>query len=206
MPADTDPCKIVEGLYRGVDGFTLSSDEIRRLGGRTSLLIYGELTPNGVGTMLDYLRLGRRDVFYDLGSGVGKVVIQTALTVPLKKCVGIELARSRCHGARSVLASVRQTGLLKTSRCTFRNEDILHADFADATALYCCSTVFSAWLMRRLARKIAAIDGPLVFISMQSLSSQARRIRLIDEIRLSTTWNPSARAWVYRVERRDTKS
>ena len=42
--------------------------------------------------MLETINVRENDVFIDLGSGVGQVVLQVAASVPLKKCIGIEKA------------------------------------------------------------------------------------------------------------------
>lgn len=42
--------------------------------------------------MLDTISVDPSDVFIDLGSGVGQVVLQVAASVQLKKCIGIEKA------------------------------------------------------------------------------------------------------------------
>ena len=44
-----------------------------------SAATYGELTPRGTLTVLDWLAPAEGDVFFDLGSGIGKVVIDPTL-------------------------------------------------------------------------------------------------------------------------------
>lgn len=52
---------------------------------------YGEVVPASVDSILRYVRPGKDDVFYDLGSGMGKVVFQAHLTTSVGKAVGVEL-------------------------------------------------------------------------------------------------------------------
>ena len=42
--------------------------------------------------MIDQIEITEEDVFIDLGSGVGQVVLQMAATMPTKTCLGIERA------------------------------------------------------------------------------------------------------------------
>ena len=133
MPAARDPSAMIRRLYRGIDGYAVPAAERRRLSRQRGSLTYGELTPAGVRKLLDYLRLTDRDVFYDLGSGTGKVVLQAAMSVPLKKCVGIEIAASRVAAGRAVLREARRQGLIQARRCALRNGDFLMADLADAS-------------------------------------------------------------------------
>lgn len=56
--------------------------------------VYGETSFEFISQMLDSCNLKPDDVFIDLGSGVGQVVLQVAASVTggLAKCVGIEKA------------------------------------------------------------------------------------------------------------------
>jgi len=54
--------------------------------------VYGETSFEFVAQMLETINVRENDVFIDLGSGVGQVVLQVAASVPLKKCIGIEKA------------------------------------------------------------------------------------------------------------------
>lgn len=42
--------------------------------------------------MIDQISITENDVFIDLGSGVGQVVLQIAASTKAKKCIGIEKA------------------------------------------------------------------------------------------------------------------
>lgn len=42
--------------------------------------------------MIDQIQITQEDVFIDLGSGVGQVVLQMAAATPCKICLGIERA------------------------------------------------------------------------------------------------------------------
>jgi len=54
--------------------------------------VYGETSFEFVSQMLESVNIDEEDVFIDLGSGVGQVVLQVAASVQLKKCIGIERA------------------------------------------------------------------------------------------------------------------
>ena len=54
--------------------------------------VYGETSNDLVDQMLKKVALKETDVFIDLGSGVGNVVLQVAATVRCKRCYGIEKA------------------------------------------------------------------------------------------------------------------
>ncbi|KAG4077343.1 hypothetical protein HA402_009744 [Bradysia odoriphaga] len=54
--------------------------------------VYGETSYDLVCQMIDQIEISSDDVFIDLGSGVGQVVLQMAATKPTKVCWGIERA------------------------------------------------------------------------------------------------------------------
>lgn len=54
--------------------------------------VYGETSYDLVCQMIDQIEITQDDVFIDLGSGVGQVVLQMAATMPTKSCWGIERA------------------------------------------------------------------------------------------------------------------
>lgn len=153
----------------------------------------------GVQRLLERLDLGDRDTFYDLGSGVGKVVLQTAMTVRLRRCVGIELARSRVRTARSMLRRARKEELIVARRCLFANQNFLETDLSDATCVYTCSTAFSLRFMSTLARKLERMERELVFVTLQELPPR-RRFTQVAVLRLDTTWTRRTPVHIYRLQ------
>ncbi|XP_058061678.1 histone-lysine N-methyltransferase, H3 lysine-79 specific [Anopheles bellator] len=54
--------------------------------------VYGETSFDLICQMIDQVKISADDVFVDLGSGVGQVVLQMAASTPVKVCFGIEKA------------------------------------------------------------------------------------------------------------------
>lgn len=54
--------------------------------------VYGETSFDLICQMIDQIKITSDDVFVDLGSGVGQVVLQMAASTPVKVCYGIEKA------------------------------------------------------------------------------------------------------------------
>lgn len=67
---------------------------------------YGEITPRGLAFLLHHANASSGDVFADIGSGVGRAVLQAALQFPLRAAVGIELSSSRHATACAALWAV----------------------------------------------------------------------------------------------------
>jgi len=121
--------------------------------------IYGEITTESIQQTIDNIPDGisKGDVFYDLGSGIGKVCIQVFLSTTVSKCTGIELSSHRHNLALSVLKQIQTeySQLFSNDRTLcFVNDDILNANFEDATLIFLCSRLFSEDLMEKIAQKI----------------------------------------------------
>lgn len=185
-------------LYRGVDGYDIPADDVRQVRRSRGAPTYGELTLGSVDKLLDYLDMGRRDSFYDLGAGTGKVVLQTAISRPIARCIGIELAPTRYRSARTVLTAARRQGLIRARACRFRNEDLMTTSLDDATVVYTCSTSFSRAFMNRLTGKLVGLQRELLVVSLQALEPR-RRLALIDTLRLGTSWDRRSPVYVYRI-------
>ena len=54
--------------------------------------VYGETSYDLVSQMIDQIEITSDDVFVDLGSGVGQVVLQMAASTHCKVCLGVEKA------------------------------------------------------------------------------------------------------------------
>lgn len=195
-----DPRAVIRRAYREVDhGFEIPASEEQTIRKTRGSPVYGEITPAAVKKLVDYLEMSSGDVFYDLGSGVGKVVNQVAMTVPLKRCVGVELSRSRIATSRSVLRKLRAEDRIVARRTVHRCENILEADLSDATVIYTCSTAFSWRFLARVCRKIRELERELLFVSVQELEDDTRGFEHIETLRLDMTWQRRDAVYVYYV-------
>lgn len=79
-------------------GYDISLEDKKNAQQADSVLLYGELLPQGVHRALERGQLDAASAtsLYDLGMGMGKLCLQAFLSYPsLKKVVGVELASSR---------------------------------------------------------------------------------------------------------------
>lgn len=186
-------------LYRDVDGFEIAPSQERRIARARSSPTYGEVMPAATVQLVDALALGRDDVFVDLGSGVGKVVVTAALRSAVGRAVGIELARDRHDRAREVVARGEGEGLLRPGAVELRNEDVMRTDLSDATVLYTCSTAFPYAFTERLARRVRKLGRPVRFVTLQVLDSDLSGFALDAILRLDMSWARKRKVHVYRV-------
>ncbi len=198
---DTTPARAIRRLARDIDGFDadgVAPDGTRLK--RSRLHTYGEITPTGVSQLIAATRLSPEDRFFDLGSGVGKAVLQVAMQVPGTRCTGIELDSERHRGAQKLLRAALAEGLVAKRQVTLKHASILEAKLAGATVLFANSTCFPAPLLAALAERIAALHAPLTFVSLQALGrKQARHFEPARTRRCATSWDRKNEMFVYRM-------
>lgn len=198
-PSGIDPERALAEIYSEADsGFEIPDEEERQVRAARGDPLYGELLPASVSALVAWLGLGEDDVFYDLGSGTGKVVVQVAMSAPVARCVGIELSASRCRIARAALRRARQHDLVLARRTVFRQASFLDESLADATVVYTCSTGFPAPVMREIVDKLAAIGREIRFLSLQEAEPHPALEPLV-ELPVAATWNWRTPVHVYRV-------
>lgn len=76
-------------------------------------------------------------VFYDLGSGVGKIVIHIGVKYKPKKSCGIEFSKERYLKSLDLLKNFNDV-----DNINFINDNILNCDLSDATVIYTDNTLF----------------------------------------------------------------
>lgn len=92
--------------------------------------VHYEPTPRRVvRQMLQLAEVGPDDIVYDLGSGDGRIPIAAASKYGAR-AVGIDIDPRRVIEARENAEEAEVTG-----RVSFRNEDVLRADFSEATVV-----------------------------------------------------------------------
>uniref|UniRef100_A0A7S3V0H0 Histone-lysine N-methyltransferase, H3 lysine-79 specific n=1 Tax=Aplanochytrium stocchinoi TaxID=215587 RepID=A0A7S3V0H0_9STRA len=140
---------------------------------------YGEVTPLGVRQLISAMGLYVKNnniVFFDLGSGYGKLAAQMFLENVSNVVVGVELSRERHSIAMQSWKAVQRTLGLEDSddhekqRLYLVNRDALDTDFGAATHIYISSLCFPTYLKQSLGRKIAnnAKNGHLKIVATLS--------------------------------------
>ncbi len=121
---------------------------------------YGETGFNSIEILIShYLEYFNNDsVFYDLGSGTGKIVYHVGYLYNVKKACGIEYSTER-HS--SGLSLTQKYDLPVTDNIQLINDNILDCDISDATVIYSDNTLFPVWINKKIYDKIP--KGCIVF-------------------------------------------
>lgn len=186
----------MQAKYQDVYGYGIPTSETQMIESAGSSPTYGEITYEGLSKLLSDLKLSKKDIFYDLGSGNGKVIIQTAYETPVKKAVGIELSPTRFKQANEVKTKLPKD---MANRVVFKEEDIVNSNISDATVIFMCSTCFPDSLMNTLAKKFLKLRPGTTILSLKRLPTNDL-ILLEKEYHLPMTWSENTSVYRYRVK------
>lgn len=91
-----EACALLDKIYEGIaSGFNIDAAEETYIRDRGGAPTYGEIIKPSMRGLADKLKIKKGDVFYDLGSGTGKLVCYMYMATPVEKAIGIELSESR---------------------------------------------------------------------------------------------------------------
>lgn len=191
---------LIKRLYKDIDGYGIPRTEEREVRENEGAPLYGEITFGGLQKLFEHLSVKKNDVFYDLGSGVGKVVMQAALTTSAARCVGVELSKTRNMQANQALETAQNMGLLpKGKEVEFCNKNLLKYPLNDATIIYTCSTAFPEFLMQKLANRIVRLDKGIMVVSLQEFPDK-KRLYLADILKLDMSWTRKTPVHIYELK------
>jgi len=113
---------------------------------------YGETGYESIENLVEYYKkyFNNNTVFYDLGSGVGKIVYHIGLKYNIKKSCGIEYSLERFN--KSI--DIKKRFNIENGNIIFINDNILNCDLSDATIIYIDNTLFPDYINDKIYDKI----------------------------------------------------
>ena len=188
---------LLQELYKDISGFSIDTSESTIIEKQGSNSTYGEITDQAVQTIIDELKPTKSDVFYDLGSGVGRMSVKMLLDSPVKKSVGVELAPTRNNHALAVKKELAKRGKLDKNRSLeFREENITTTNTDDATIIYLASTCFSNDFMKQLTDQLVKLKKGLRVLTLRQLSAH-EAFKLVKQYSLPMTWSKNVTVYLY---------
>ena len=163
-------------------------------------------------------RLRKDDVFVDVGSGVGKLVLAAALLTRASKAVGLEVDPERAERASNAFKAAKRHGLLTPGEAM--RVELSEADAtvegalpADTTLVYLSNLCFGAELTRAIARRLVRLPKLRCVGALRELDLDDEAIRKdassdgedapacqlesVRSLRVGTTWAENSRLHVY---------
>jgi len=170
---------------------------------------YGEILPEGAKVLFSHpaFHLVPDDVFYDLGSGVSRLVAEAGVVGGVQRAVGIELSDNRhelaCAGLRNVADAMVSGFPAVTARRQLeaRHADMLEADLSDGTALYvnnqCFRDELNAAIVKKLSKQLKQ-GARIVSVKELPLSADSRLIPN-GKVKVAMSWDPKLSLSLYKV-------
>ncbi len=168
-------------LYNNVDGYRVSTIARTKFVGDTEKLLYGEL-PFETWEQIVALANPKKDgVFFDLGSGTGRVVMASHLLYEFKKCIGVELLEGLYNKACEVEENFNKTIKPQISthigqrQLQFINADIFTADLSEADFIFMNHPFKDGEIFARLENKFLneLKSGTKVVTTIRALQNEA---------------------------------
>lgn len=182
-------------------------------------LQYGEVTYGGMERLYEALELKKEDVFYDLGCGVGKLVLYVALRGTAQRSVGLEVGQRRfllAEHARSSLEELEgkhrksDENNEKATECRFQLADISRYRYLDPTVAVLTNLCMDMGVQSRTLNCLLRCPCFRRLVSITPLPHT--RLKLVRSVLVSCTWakvsawqvydvlppqEPLARSWIH---------
>lgn len=188
----------LSSLYKTVEGYSISPEEshlIKKCGGDPT---YGEITREAVKILIDKIKPSEHDIFYDLGSGQGKMTIQMYLTTPVKKSIGIELSKNRFDASEKFKQELAGLDLLNPQRSLeFYNKNIADIPLHDATIVYISSLCFPKELIKKITDNIKRDNKNKLYLITLSALSDNQGFTLKEKLTLPMSWSNTSQVYIY---------
>jgi len=164
-------------------------------------LQYGEITYGGMEPLYGCLNLGKSDVFYDLGSGVGKLVLYVALRGDVARAVGLEvgerrhaLADAACKRLADDLLSQKNGGEhafpqleAECSGFSVACADISKERYQDASVVVLANLCLDQGVQNRTVNNLLKCPALRRLVSVAPLSPNIR-LKNVGVVKVSCTW------------------
>jgi hypothetical protein len=131
----------VHEIFKGV-----RRSDVRQAAGQTETNT-GEMSVLGVTALIRICQLSEYDVFLDVGSGIGNVVVQVVLESSVKLAVGVEIRREVAALSQEILRSALhlfpQLGRALVPECDVRMLQDQPSEIMPATVLFASNLLFA---------------------------------------------------------------
>ena len=146
--------------------------------------VYGEITQKATDSLVSRFNeyFNENTVFYDLGCGLGKMVIHLGMQYKLKKSCGIELSKERIQGANDL----KQTYCMDYDNITFINKSFFDCDLSDSTVVYYDNTMYDIEFDEKIMELLP--KGCLIIFRRSPQNVEGREIIKIKDESLITTY------------------
>lgn len=159
---------------------------------------YGEILPFSVTKLINFLNLQPTDHFVDLGSGLGKIILQLTLQTNIQQLTGIEIVPELHIQANNALLKMQtqMPEVFKDRKISLLNDNFLKMNLPDdCTHVLIASPCFSTHTLNKLTIKLNNLASLKSISTLKALPA-IQHHRFHASLRLECSWD-SALCFVY---------
>jgi len=191
-------------IYQGLSGFGVNT-----IGFQEYKTTYGEMTDAGIQILSDKFKIHAplskfpqdRRTFYDLGCGIGKIVVGVAILNPDIRAKGIEIVPERIRQANNALERIKTRQV--ASRVQFSQGSFTESavSLRDACWIYVSNLCFDDTTQKLIASKLEADVAPGCVIVASREFPFSENSSLFNKLEASTnipmTWSATSTCVIY---------
>jgi SAM-dependent methyltransferase len=170
---------------------------------------YGEVTNEGMKILneafnnhgpLDKFNIPKK-TFYDLGCGVGKLIITIANNNSKINSVGYEIVTDRINNGKTVLSKIKDKKLL--DRITLKEQDIFdkNLDFTDACWIFfsnLCLKLDDFKILNDKLEKEAPVGCVIICSKEMNFEKTSRFKKITDTLMVPMSWGKDSKCLMYK--------
>jgi precorrin-6B methylase 2 len=178
--------EIFNKVYEGYDGYKIYSQEKEKLNLNKTSFIYGEIIFDEFVELLKKVNPQKDDIFYDLGSGLGKPCLAISLAFEIKKAVGVELLPDFIKASREVYEKTKEI-FPEINEVEFREENFLETNLEEATIIFLHATCFDEKEMEKIEESLLKLKKESrIIVITKSLKNS--KFLLLEEGSIKMNW------------------
>lgn len=165
-------------------------------------LTYGEVTQEGIESLVEIFNkqcnilkyTNERRTFYDIGSGIGRIVITVASLLPKIKSKGIELVKDRHDMA---MTAYNQLPYMLKNRIQFIEGSVFNYNISDAGWIFISNLCFSDDINKKIAIKLEK-ETKINTLIICSKKLELHSFESLPNVIISMTWNTNSDLFFYK--------
>ncbi|MBA3662434.1 MAG: hypothetical protein H0W64_11945 [Gammaproteobacteria bacterium] len=158
----------------------------------------GEVLFQSVNSLIKIMNLSSADHFLDLGSALGKVVLQVFMLTEVQNATGIEIVPECAAFARRMKNSLQECHplLLQGRHLDFIEGDFFREPFNEATVIWINAICFTPMMLKHLSQMLNQMNSVRMVLTLRPLLNLSK-LRFERTIMIEGSWD-SALCYVYR--------
>lgn len=191
----------IMGIFNSISGFDVNTISVPESG-----TTYGEVSTAGIKALYEKFKVyaplikcpQSRRRFYDLGSGVGKVVVGIATLCPEFDCYGIEIIPERARLAVNAVGKLHSASLQRRIHLLHKSFLDPSVQIRDASWVFISNLCFDSETQAAIATRLQELEpGAVIICSRQLPLSQTQFTTLETACIIPMSWSNSSSCWIY---------